>query len=120
MARSPERREDLVRDATAMTARAEWQIPGDPEPCVIGFRPTGEASIYFGEQPVLHFTAEGKIKRLFFDDRQWIAFPDGLKRRERASSTRRMEGQLIDIAQEWVVEKLAELTEQTDRTLAAI
>ncbi|QDS93483.1 hypothetical protein FF011L_22530 [Roseimaritima multifibrata] len=120
MARSPERREDLVRDATAMTARAEWQVPGHSEPCVIGFRPTGAASIYFGEQPVLHFTAEGKIKRLFFDDHQWIADSDGLKRRERANNTYRMEGRMVDLDPQWVQEKLTELSEQTNRLLSAI
>lgn len=64
MARSPEPREDLIAEATALVPRAEMAVPGEAEPVVVGFR--GEAaSVYFGDDPAYHFTAAGALRRAF-------------------------------------------------------
>lgn len=65
MARNEQDREDLLREATALVERVELMLPSHPEPVVVGFRTGGAMSIYFGADPVYHFTADGKLRRAF-------------------------------------------------------
>jgi len=65
MARSESDREDLLRDASALTERTEWKITGEAETVVVGFRRTGDFSAYFGSDPVYQFDAEGRLRRAF-------------------------------------------------------
>ena len=84
MARQTHARENLLRDATALVERAAIQLDasaGDSpeETIVIGFHRDGAASVYFGEEPVLHFNISGEIRRAFVGERQlkadrgWLA-----------------------------------------------
>jgi len=98
MARSPERREDLIGEATAMPARGEVHWKGEAEACVIGFRPTGAASVYFGEQPVLHFDPAGKLRRLFHQDQQILGVGGTLQVRRRLGEGARMSGELCPLS----------------------
>lgn len=70
MSRHTEDREDLLRDATALTPRGElraeignqqWQI-------FFGFRKDGALSLYFGGDPVYHFNTAQELRRAFVDD----------------------------------------------------
>ncbi len=60
-------REDLLAEATALVDRVEWQVSGFAEPIVIGFRRSGDASIYLGADPVYQFTAAGALRRAYAD-----------------------------------------------------
>ena len=65
MARHPEEREDLLREASALVVRAELHVDGFTEPVVVGFRREGAASFYFGENVVYQFNSENKLRRAF-------------------------------------------------------
>lgn len=61
MARDAHRREDLLRDATALVPRVKLQLP-DGVDVFAGFR--GDAlSVYFGDDPVYHFNAARELRR---------------------------------------------------------
>jgi gamma-glutamylcyclotransferase (GGCT)/AIG2-like uncharacterized protein YtfP len=65
MARQETDREDLLRDATAFIRRAEWTISGPPSPLFAGIRRNGSLSLYFDQDPVYQFNAEGRLRRAF-------------------------------------------------------
>jgi hypothetical protein len=65
MARRETDREDLWAEAVALTVRAELFLPGRIEPILIGRRPNGWWSIYFGQDVMLQFTAEGRLRRAY-------------------------------------------------------
>jgi hypothetical protein len=70
MAREIREREDLLRDATALVPRALLRVnlAGADVDVFIGFR--GDSlSLYFGDDPVLHFNARGELRRAFIADR---------------------------------------------------
>ncbi len=67
MARQEAHREDLLAEATALVERIELQLPGQPEPTVVGFRRGGEASVYFGQDLAYHFNGSGQLRRGFHD-----------------------------------------------------
>jgi hypothetical protein len=70
MAREAHKREDLLRDARALTPRIMLSVEfADGTADVLaGFR--GEAlSLYFGDEPVFHFNAHGELRRAFMDNR---------------------------------------------------
>ncbi len=120
MARSPHRREDLLAEATAMTARGEFCWEGEAEECVIGFRDSGAASIYFGEQPVLHFDPRGRLRRMFHQDQQILACNGHLQWRKRAGEGARMEGRLEPLDPGFESRLLGELSDRLARLLAAV
>jgi hypothetical protein len=67
MARDESNREDLLREATALAERVEF-IPNGAtadEHIVAGFRRSGALSIFFGEDPVYQFNAEGELRRAY-------------------------------------------------------
>lgn len=67
MAREEEDREDLLSEATALTTRAEFQIPGYAEPIVMGFRSNRAASLFVGPKWVWHFDPAGQVRRGYDD-----------------------------------------------------
>jgi hypothetical protein len=73
MARHQSDREDLLREATALTWRVELQVDGFVEPIVIGIRSQGAASVFFGQDPVYHFTAAGQLRRAYCQGRLYKA-----------------------------------------------
>lgn len=73
MARSESDREDLLREATALVERAELRIEGYDEPMVVGFRRDGEASVFFGADPVYQFNAAGELRRAYVGGRLYKA-----------------------------------------------
>lgn len=67
MARHESDREDLLREATALVQRAEFQLPGEAEPFVAGFRRDGSFSLYCGGDQVVQFNSAGQLRRGYFD-----------------------------------------------------
>lgn len=65
MAREPEEREDLLREAKAMVVRAEMEVDGFDEPIVVGFRRGGAASFYFGQEVVYQFNMASQLRRAY-------------------------------------------------------
>lgn len=65
VAREPQQREDLMRDAHALVERAEIVWHPDEPPLIAGKRRAGAVSLFFGEDPVYHFTSEGKLRRAY-------------------------------------------------------
>jgi hypothetical protein len=63
MARQEGPREDLMREAVALVRRIELQLEAEHEPVIIGFRRDGSASIFFGEDPVVHFNSAHELRR---------------------------------------------------------
>ncbi len=67
MARTESDREDLMREAIALTERAELQCEGFRETVICGFRDNGSLSIYFGQDPVYQFDSDGLLRRAYVD-----------------------------------------------------
>jgi hypothetical protein len=65
MSRQEHDREDILREATALVARAEFIAPPFPQPIVAGFRRDGSASFFFGSERVLQFNSQGELRRAF-------------------------------------------------------
>jgi hypothetical protein len=65
MARVPEEREELLREARTLVVRAEMEVEGLAEPVMVGFRRSGEASLYFGQDIVYHFNAASELRRAY-------------------------------------------------------
>ena len=68
MAKEEHDREDLLAEAKTLIERVRLEIPGHVEPVIVGFRPDGSVSFYFGAQPAYHFTSSGQLRRAFADD----------------------------------------------------
>ncbi len=67
MARVPEEREELLREARALVVRAEMEVDGFDEPVVVGFRRSGAASFYFGQDVVYQFNTADELRRAYLD-----------------------------------------------------
>lgn len=82
MARHEEDREDLLAEAVAYPRRAEWFVPGEPVPVVVGLRDRSLV-IYFGPDPVFQFDSEGRLRRGFVDGALYRSQGTTLARLER-------------------------------------
>lgn len=67
MARNPEEREELLREARALVVRAEIDVDGFDEQVVVGFRHGGAASLYFGQDVAYQFNAANELRRAYLD-----------------------------------------------------
>ena len=65
MAKNEQNREDLMREASALSPRAELATPAFAESIVFGFRSSGGLSIFFGADPVYQFNSTGELRRAF-------------------------------------------------------
>jgi hypothetical protein len=65
MARHESDREDLIREAVALTTRAEIMFDGNEEAVTIGFRSNNAMSIFVGQDPVYQFDPEGALRRAY-------------------------------------------------------
>ncbi len=71
MAREIHERENLLRDATALTRRVQLHIEGETtsQEVFAGFRARESLSLYFGSDPVYHFDSSARLRRAHVDDR---------------------------------------------------
>ncbi len=74
MAINREKREDLMRDATAYNRRLLLQRAASGEAVFVGFRKQGGWSVYFGEDPVFQFNARGELRRVHVDAQNYAAY----------------------------------------------
>ena len=75
MARNEADREDLMREAVALTERVELFVPGFEELITIGFRSNGAMSIFVGQDPVYQFDPSGRLRRAFADRQRRFVNP---------------------------------------------
>jgi hypothetical protein len=68
MPRQQQDRENLLREATALTERISLRLSGHDEEIVVGFRRDGSASIYLGGSRVYQFTCDGRLRRAYVGD----------------------------------------------------
>lgn len=68
MARHEADREDLMREAVALTQRTELRVPGFDDLITIGFRANGAMSVFVGQDPVYQFDPEGRLRRAYAGD----------------------------------------------------
>lgn len=67
MALHEQDREDLMREATALFPRAEFQVEHQEDPLFWGQKQNGHFSFYFGSDPVYQFDQNGFLRRAFID-----------------------------------------------------
>lgn len=120
MAIFPEPREDLLVEATAMPRRGEFRLAGSEAICFIGFRPDEAASIYFGDGPVLHFNAQRQLRRLFFDDQQFVAQQGRLVRRRRSGPGGRVTNTDTDLSEAEASQLMTALSGRWDALAEAV
>jgi len=65
MSREEHDREDLLREAKALVARVELQLPGNAGTWVVGFRRDGAASLFVDFDPVFQFNAAHELRRAY-------------------------------------------------------
>ena len=124
MARTESDREDLIREATALKQRVEWDVPDEPEPVVTGFKRDGSLSVYFGQDPVYQFNPAGQLRRAYVGDFLYRTQGDTLARLHRERTTDETTLVRHDLAAEALAEfvtvmqaRLTHLRESiTDRT----
>jgi hypothetical protein len=92
MAHEDEAREDLLREATALVARAELRVECFDDPIVAGFRSNGAASFFFGQQEVYQFNVARELRRGFLDGRLYKA-----ERRRLVNLARQRTAETVDL-----------------------
>lgn len=101
MARQESSREDLLGEATALVERIEL-VPHastkqilksivPPTPIVAGFRKSGSLSLFFGEDPVYQFNAQGELRRAYRRGRLYKAVRGQLASLQRNRSDEKTE-----------------------------
>jgi hypothetical protein len=83
MARNEADREDLIREAVALTERVELCVPGFEDLITIGFRSNRAMSIFFGQDPVYQFDPSGRLRRAFVQGFLFRSQHSGLARLKR-------------------------------------
>lgn len=114
MARNESDREDLLREATALAERAEWRLPHEAETVVVGFRRTGNFSVYFGSDPVYQFDTEQRLRRAFVDGRLYRSQGTTLAEMERIRRPSETILRRVDLPAPQLAEFLAEATQRLD------
>lgn len=89
MALNEKDREDLLRDGKNMVYRGECLIDGCT--VLVGFRPAGQMSLYWGADPVFQFNQSGQLRRVFFDGQRLAAESGVLEKLVRQSRGGRVE-----------------------------
>ena len=97
MARQESDREDLMREATALEQRAEFEIPGATDTVIVGCRADGALSFFFGPDPCYHFDRHGRLRRAFAEGRLYRSEGDGLSRLTRVRTNEHVELQRRDL-----------------------
>jgi hypothetical protein len=120
MARQESDREDLMAEATALRERVEFEVPGEAEQVVAGFRGDGRWSIYFGSDPVYHFDANGGLRRAFVAGDLYRSQARTLARLTRMRTPSAVQLVRHDLDPGELDRFLTEMTEHLDRLYAAL
>jgi hypothetical protein len=123
MAKRTEDREDLLRDGTAMPVRARMWV--GPTEVVLGFRPAGQLSLYWGQDPVFQFNEKQQLRRVFIDAQRLAAQQGRLavlsqpdRARQPPVDRLRLVAQPVsDSEQRRILQRAAQCLQQIDLTL---
>lgn len=115
MARQESDREDMIREATALRNRVEWQLPGEPEFVFTGVRSGGSLSVYFGTDPVYHFSAAGGLRRAYADGFLYRTQGTSLARLHRERSTEQTVLFRTDLNEDELSQFLSRMDERLDQ-----
>lgn len=101
MARQTHKREDLLRDAVALTPRLKLVTQDAPDvPIFAGFR--GEAlSLYFDEDPAYHFNSENALRRAFYRNELYECVKGQLRKLKRDTSSGAVKLERVEVSQEF-------------------
>ena len=99
MAREEQPKEDLLREATALVERAQWQVEGFPDMVTAGFRINGAASFFFSEDPVYQFNEAGEFRRGYWEGTLMKATAGNLARLTRVRVPGEVQLQRYDLSQ---------------------
>lgn len=101
MARQTHKREDLLRDAVALSPRIKLVYKHAPEvPIFAGFR--GEAlSLYFDEDPAYHFNSDRALRRAFYRDELYESAGGRLRKLLRDTSSGAVKLERLDVSPEF-------------------
>ena len=120
MARHEQDREDLIREATRLVPRAEWHVPGEETPVVLGIRSPGALSVFFGPDPVFHFNSRGELRRGFIRGALWKADRGRLVVMQRRRTSESVNLQARDVVAEEKTMLLREAQERLARLQEAL
>ena len=120
MTRQESDREDLMREATALTRRAELQLPAEPEPIVVGFRRTSAFSIYWGADPVYQFDPEFRLRRAYVDGFLYRTAGETLAKLDRVRTATATELHRTDLGKTELQEFLANVRSYCEKFVAAV
>jgi len=67
MARHEQDREDLLREATALVQRVEFQLDDSSEAIVVGFRRDNSGSLFVGSDRVFQFNKNNELRRGYWN-----------------------------------------------------
>ena len=111
MAREPEEREDLLREATALVQRVALEGPALPAGFVAGFRRDGCLSLFYGADPVYQFNSQQQLRRAFVAGTLYKAEQGQLVRLIRATTSQEVHfvrHELTDDEQTTLIEQAAQ------------
>ncbi|MCA9263054.1 MAG: hypothetical protein KDA60_04375 [Planctomycetales bacterium] len=109
-------REDIMREATALVERAEFQIAGSSVVYIVGFRRNGALSLFCDEDPVFQFTSAHELRRGYWNGTLIKAEVGRLVRLIR----QRSESESLLIRRELSVDESSEFLAKARETLDAI
>ena len=99
MTRTESDREDLIREAVALSPRAELLTPGCDRPVTVGFRDKTALSLFFGQDPVYQFDQAGRLRRAFVDGLLYRSQRSTLAQLERVRTAERTFLSRIDLTE---------------------
>lgn len=123
MAINETKRENLLQDATVYQTRLLFrgQVEGlQEQELFVGFRSSGDWSLYVGEDPVFQFTQSGQLRRLYWHSTRFMAQGAklvSLRRAARGGRVRFEQQELSGSEQESLLRDCREVIECTLRGL---
>lgn len=120
MMRQESDREDLMREATALTRRAELELFEEPEPIVVGFRRTNAFSIYWGADPVYQFDPEFRLRRAYVDGFLYRTAGETLAKLDRVRTDTTTELHRTDLEKTELQEFLTRARSYCEKFVAAV
>ncbi|MEZ6056096.1 MAG: hypothetical protein R3C01_05260 [Planctomycetaceae bacterium] len=120
MATDEQDREDLMKEATALTRRGEWLVPDELETVIAGFRRDDSLSLYFGPDPVYQFDPAGRLRRAFVDGHLFRSEGTTLAQLDRRRVDGRSELIRVDLSSVELTRFLETMTHRLDRFLNSL
>lgn len=117
MTRTESDREDLIREAVALSPRAELLTPGCDRPVTVGFRDKTALSLFFGQDPVYQFDQAGRLRRAFVDGLLYRSQRSTLAQLERVRTAERTFLSRIDLTETRLNQFRAAMTERITNLL---